>query len=608
MPSSESAPLPKPSLPRLRRLEAEFLRPYRGMMLLALASMLVQALLSLPVSLLQGWVIDRLVPLVSQGRALSTVEAAALLKVIGLGLLATAACHLGRMALGWKVAASMSRISLEVVRALTDAMHRKLQRLPMAFFDGQQTGLLMARVTNDVGSLLVFLNGGALQLASDIVLALGISAVLIWLHPKLALVALVAVPLYAVTDRLFARRNLRLARKVWAQIASIYALLSERISAVRVVRSFAQEDAELAELDRQIDQHRILDWASLRCGAQLGALSTLISGLGTVLVVTLGAALVGRGRLTVGELLAFYALVVQLYNPIVHLLGMQGMLAATANAVGRIIEVLDEPETLADRPEAQPIHRRPKGRLTFREVSFAYRPGGRLVLDRISLDIRPGEMIGLLGASGSGKSTLLALAPRLYDVPEGQGAILLDGQDIRGLKLADLRRSVALVPQQAMLFEGTIRSNLLYAAPDAHPATIRRALEAADLAAFVDALPLGLDTPVGERGQTLSGGQRQRLALARALVADPAVLLLDDCTSALDAETEGRIQAALAEILPGRTCILVSHKVSSVRRADRIVVLASGHIAEVGTHEELLARGGPYAETFHQQTGALVFA
>jgi ABC-type multidrug transport system fused ATPase/permease subunit len=593
--------VPHSAVGQLWRLEARFLGPHRRTVVLALAGMLVQSALLLPIPLLQGRVVDRLVGL---GETPPRSEPAEVAWAVLIALAASVACYLGKAGLAWWVAGTMSRVSLDVVRVLTDAMHRKLQRLPVAYFDREQTGRVMSRITSDVGSLLIFLNSSSLQLVSDLVLAAGICVALLWLNAPLALVSFVAVPLYAVNHRLFARKVRELSRRVRAQVAAIYALLSERVSAVRVVRSFAQEGAEVAELDARIDEHRALSWAGLRVGALQGALAVLISGLGTVVVLAYGVWLARRGALSLGELLAFYALLAQFYNPVVRLTQFHGTVAGTLAAVERIAEVLEEPETLADWPGARPVVR-PRGALAFRGVSFAYRPGGPRVLERLDLEVEPGMRVGVLGASGSGKSTLLALAPRLYDLPEGCGAVLFDGGDVRGYRLAELRRAVALVPQQAVLFEGTIHSNLTYARPGASLAAVRRALEVADLAGMVEGLPLGLDTPVGERGFSLSGGQRQRLALARALIADPAVLLLDDCTSALDAETEAHIQAALEEHRPDRTCLIVSHRVSSVRNADWIVVLGERRILEQGTHEELVALGGWYAEALRIQTRTL---
>jgi ABC-type multidrug transport system fused ATPase/permease subunit len=319
-----------------------------------------------------------------------------------------------------------------------------------------------------------------------------------------------------------------------------------------------------------------------------------------------GAHLVARGRMSVGQLMAFYALIGQLYGPIVRLTQFQATAVAMRVAVERLFEILDEPETVSDDPAARPITS-PRGALEFRGVRFAYAPEGNgpAVLQSVDLTIEPGTTVGLFGPSGAGKSTLLSLIPRIYDFWTGEGVILFDGQDVRTLRLADLRRAVSLVPQQAILFEGTIRTNLLYAAPHASPAQMRRALEAADLAATVDALPLGLETPVGERGLSLSGGQRQRLALARALIAEPALLLLDDCTSALDTETEDRIYAALWYHWPRRTRLIVSHKIASLRWADRILVLDGGRIVDQGSHDELIARPGLYAAAYRQQMHAV---
>jgi ABC-type multidrug transport system fused ATPase/permease subunit len=633
---------PSPSL--LRRFEAEFLRPYRAAILLGLLGLLVQSVLLLPVPLLQGWVVDRLVahfrveeiagsraisgesgPLGGEGpaRTSSAVAAArhgqepratktAVVRAILLALAATIALQLVRGVLAWKIAAMMGRISQEVVVALRGSLHRKLMRLPMAYFDAQQTGRLMARVTSDVGGILMFIRSGILQLLNDLILSVAIAVLLGWLQWRLALVALVTVPLYALNQGYFFGTLRRLSDEIRAQVSSLYALLSERVSAVRVVRSFAKEDDELVELDERIDHHRELSWANTRAAAALGALATLISGLGTVFVIAYGTVLVGRGLLTVGELLAIYALISQLYQPIVRLTQFQATALATQISVERLYEIFDEPEPVYDRDDAVAIIR-PRGAIEYRGVSFAYSPDGPKVLDGVSLRIEPGMRLGVLGESGAGKSTLMALAPRLYDVPEGTdatgkgwGAVYFDGQDVRTLKLADLRRTVSLVPQQALLFEGTIRTNLLYANPAATESQMEEALLIADFAETVASFPGGLDTRVGERGYSLSGGQRQRLALARAIVAQPTVLLLDDCTSALDAETEARIQLALDQHLPGRTCLIVSHKVASVRRADLIAVLEAGRVIEQGTHAELVALGGYYAITYHSQTAALI--
>jgi ABC-type multidrug transport system fused ATPase/permease subunit len=588
-----------PSASRLRRLHAEFVWPHRWAILFALAGMFLGPLALLPVSLVQGWVLDRLVEHVSPPSAEAGVAASDPSRCILLALGVTVACYLVRLALVWRSSAVMNRVSLEVARDLTDALHRKFQRLPLSYFDREQTGPLMARITSDVGSLMIFLGTGSLQLVSDLMLAVGIAAILLWLNWQLALVCFVVVPLYAVNHQLFAGRIHALSGHVRAQVGAVYALLSERISAVRVVRSFSQEEAELRRLETRIDAHRDLSRASLWVGAWQTALAAVISGAGTVAVLVAGVVFVRTGQLSVGGLLAFSALVTQLYNPIVRLIQFQAGVSATRVAVDRMIEVFDEPESLADRADARPLES-PRGRLVFENVTFRYRPEGRPVLEGINLTVEAGMTVGILGPSGSGKSTLLALAPRLYDVT--RGSILFDGRDVRTLRRADLRRTVALVPQQAVLFEGTLRSNLLYAAPGQSESALHRVLEAMDLDELVKSLPQGLETPVGERGYSLSGGQRQRLALARALLAEPAVLLLDDCTSALDAETEARVRARLDDLLPGRTRLIVSPRLASVREADWVIVLESGRIVEQGSPEDLLRHGGIFSEAQHLPT------
>lgn len=599
---NRTVPQPDPTLAgdRLRRMVREFLHPHRITVAWAGVGLLLSSALLLPIPVLQGVVIDHLVALARQPSPPTAAEQAQVAHLIAAVFLGSVACYLGRMALSWSVARSIGRASQELVVALRGALQRKFMRLPLAYFDSQQTGRLMARVTSDVGSILVFFNSGSLQLANDLILGLGVASVMLWLQWRLALAAFVVLPIYAVNHRYFSKRVHQLSLAIRAQVASIYALLSERISAVRVVRSFAQEDAELTELDRQIDLHRGLNLANLDTSAALNALATLVSGIGTVLVLAYGIVLIRQARLTVGELMAFYGLIAQLYLPIVRLTQFGITATATKIAVQRLYEIFDEPEPVSDRPGARPITR-PRGELVFDAVTFAYGPSATPTLANLSIRIEPGTTLGLIGPSGAGKSTLLALAPRLYDIAAGSGSIRFDGVDIRDLQLADLRAAIALVPQQALLFEGSLRSNLIYAHPGATDAQIAWAVEAADLRRTVEGLAAGLETVVGERGQSLSGGQRQRLALARALIADPAILLIDDGTSALDAETEARVRQALRSGRPGRTTVIVSHKVASVRHADKVAVIEGGRITEYGTHADLIRLDGFYAQAYRQQ-------
>jgi ABC-type multidrug transport system fused ATPase/permease subunit len=574
--------MPAPPKSPLRRLEAVFLRPHRPALLLALGGMLLQALLALPVPIAQGRVLDRLVAVGPSADGLAGMLATA--------LAVTAACLLARAALGWRVGAVMTRISLEVVKELTDALHRKLQRLPLAFLDRNQTGGLMAKLTSDVGTLLIFLNTGTLQLVTDLVLAVGIAGVLVALNWPLALVALSAVPLAAAAQVGFGGPLRARSAETRARFAALYALLSERLPALRVVRAFGQERAELALLNDHLAAHADAARRGQKAAAWQSAAAALVGGAGTAAVVVAGAAEVAADRLSAGDLLAFYALTAQLYAPIVRLAQFQSAAAGTRVAVERMVELLDEPEPTAPAADPRPPVR---GEVRVNDLTFRYHPGAPPVLAGVSLRVEPGRTVGVVGPTGAGKSTLLAVIAGLYDA--GPGGVSLDGADVRSWPAADLRRAVALVPQRPILFEGTIYSNLTYAAPDASPEKLWRVLEAVDLADVVHGLPQGLDSPLGPHGSGLSGGQRQRLALARALLTDPTVLLLDDCTSALDAETEARVRANLAAFLAGRTRVIVSHKPGAVRDADEIVVLDGGRVVERGTHKGLVALGGRYA-------------
>ncbi len=567
---------------RLAKLEAAFLRPYRGQIGIALLAMLLQSLLLLPLPMLQGRIIDRLVQTADGNNGNISLT-----WFLTFAALIPLTCVLGRLALSWFSSGRMNHISLQFVRALTDSLHRKLQRLPLAYFDRQETGQLMARLTNDVGTLLIFLGANSLQLAADLVLAMGITVALLLLSWPLALMSFAALPIFFWNHRRFAKRIWRLSHEVQAQTAGLYAILSERISAIRTIRCFGSEARELSEFSPHLDRQTERGKQSLRATSLQSLAAVLIGGLATALLVCLAAVLVERGSLTTGQAVAFVAYLGLLYQPLVRLTQFYGGIAATLAAVDRITELLDEPEPAPCHNERLPRHVR--GELRLQNVSFRYRSESPLVLQGINLRVRSGMTVGLYGASGSGKSTLLSLLPRLYDLPADGGRILLDGRDIATLHAAELRRACVLVPQQARLFEGTIRFNLTYAARDADQALIRRALEAVDLADFVDSLPQGLETWVGERGASLSGGQRQRLALARGLITRPPVLLLDDCTSALDAQTEAFVRRQVAEFQPNQTRFVVSHKLETLLATDWLVVLDQGRIIRQGEPRRMLA-------------------
>jgi len=480
---------------------------------------------------------------------------------------------------------------------LRNAIHARLSALSFSYHDRAQTGQLLSRAIQDVERIRFLTGRATLRLVEAVTLLLGTSVALALMNPRLALLSLVTMPLLAYVAFRFGRRYRPLSLEIQQQLAVLTTVLEQNLRGARVVKAFAQEPAEIARFDCQNDRWFDLSAEAARLQALNVPLIDLIASIGTVFIIWYGGNLVIHGQLTLGELVAFSAYLGQLVQPVRRLGMIIPALAMAAAAGERIFEILDAPSEVKDAPDAVPLPPL-QGRVRFDNVSFSYF-GRHSVLSGLSFEVLPGQIVALLGATGSGKSTIINLIPRFYD-PTG-GCITLDGYDLRRVTLNSLRDQIGIVLQETTLFAASVRDNIAFGSPGATQAEIASAAQAAQAHDFILAMPQGYDTPVGERGVTLSGGQKQRIAIARALLKDPRVLILDDATSSVDTETERLIQLALEQLMQGRTSFVIAQRLSTVRAADLILVLDRGRIAASGSHQELLRTSGLYAEIYDRQ-------
>lgn len=491
----------------------------------------------------------------------------------------------------------VSYVGQRVIIDVRSVLFRKFQRMPLSYYDKQQTGTVMSYITNDVAVMQSAIVDNLIELVTEGSILIGSLAMMIYLDWKLSLLTLMTIPLVGFAMKIFGRKLKRSSTVIQERVAEITSLLQESISAIRVVKSFVRESYEIKRFEEQ-------NWRNFQAAMKNVKLSSLLTptveflaAIAVTFIVWFGGYEVVNEVITAGELVAFLTYAVNLANPVKRLSRVYAAIQKAMAAADRVFNIMDLDEKITDVPDAKPLPPI-KGKVEFKDITFSYKEG-QPALQHISLKAEPGQMIALVGPSGSGKSTIANLIPRFYDVDSG--VITIDDHDIRQVTADSLREQIGLVPQETMLFSTSVMENIRYGRLEATDEEVIEAAKAANAEEFIKELPEGYDTKLGERGLNLSGGQRQRLAIARAILKNPRVLILDEATSALDTESEKIVQDALDNLMVGRTSFVIAHRLSTIFNADQIFVVENGHLREHGTHEELLAAGGLYSNLYNIQ-------
>ncbi len=571
---------------RLRGLAA-LLAPYRGRVALMVLSLILGTAASLAPA-----------PLVTRA-----IDGGILERRFGYLALIVAAFGVAALIVWAATAAQTYFVEWVGQRALADlrlAIFTHLQRLPISFYERRPTGVLISRMTNDVEALDTLVTDSVVTLFQGGLTLIGTLVILITFDLRLALLTFIMLPLIGAGSLIFRIASADAYRRTRETIGQITGYLQESISGVRVVRAFGQEPRHAEEFAALNELNRGTNMTTVNLNAAYFPVIEFISAIATVTVLLYGGSQVIDGAIKIGVLVGFLAALNNFFDPITQLSQLYTTYQSGMAALDKIFELLDEQPEMLERDDAVTLERI-RGDLRFEHVSFAYRrPDGehdRLALDDVDLAVAPGETVALVGATGAGKSTFAKLVARFYDPTLGR--VVIDGQDVRNVTYQSLRSQLGIVPQEAFLFSGTVGSNIAFGAPGASDAEIEAAARAVGAHEFIASLEDGYATQVGERGGQLSAGQRQLVAFARAMIADPRILVLDEATSNVDLQTEARIEHGLRRLLAGRTAIVIAHRLSTIRDASRIVVLAHGRIVEQGTHEQLLAARGAYAELYH---------
>ncbi|WP_297570863.1 ABC transporter ATP-binding protein [uncultured Anaerovibrio sp.] len=491
----------------------------------------------------------------------------------------------------------VSYVGERVIIDVRSVLFRKFQHMPLAYYDKQQTGTVMSYITNDVAAMQNAIVNNLIEMVTESSILIGSLVMMVYLDWRLSLLTLMTIPLVGYAMKIFGKKLKSSGTIIQERMADITSMLQESISAIRVVKSFVREAYEIKRFEKQ----NLLNFQAAMRNVKLMSLLTptveFLAAVAVTFIVWFGGYEVVNETITAGELVAFLTYAVNLANPVKRLSRVYGAIQKAMAAADRVFDVMDMDEQIKDRPDAKVL---PDidGRVVFDDVTFSYKEGQH-ALTHVSLTAEPGQMIALVGPSGSGKSTIANLIPRFYDIDEG--SISIDGFDVRDVTTDSLRKQIGLVPQETMLFSTTVMENIRYGRLDASDEEIIEASKAANADEFIRELPDGYNTKIGERGLNLSGGQRQRLAIARAILKNPRVLILDEATSALDTESEKIVQDALDKLMQGRTSFVIAHRLSTIFNANQIFVVENGHVIEHGTHEELLSLGGLYSNLYHIQ-------
>ncbi len=559
-----------------------FTLPYRRPLLITVISMV----LLVGVQLFAPWFIRALIAAVRSGE--TEALSSGLITRLALFALAIYAARAGLEFLrsymahvaGWGVVAD--------VRV---AIYRHVQRLSLHYYEDKQTGQLMSRMVNDSDLLEKLIAHAVPDVLVNVLTLVGVSAMLLTMNAQLTLLTLVPIPLIVLAMRGFAKYVRPAFRERQAELGELNAILQDNLSGIREIKTFTRERTESERIGVRIENYKRSLLHALRLLATFEPFVHFASALGIVVVIYFGGRLALGGALPIEDLVAFFLYLELFYQPVRHLSHAWEAIQEALAGAERVSELLLEEPEIVDMPGAHDYRSRARGEIQFENVSFSYLTD-RPILRNIDLDVPAGSVVALVGPTGVGKSTLASLVPRFYDVNEGR--ILMDGHDIRELTLESLRRQISIVLQDVFLFHGTVRQNILFGRPGASEPEMREAARVANAVEFIDKLPEGYDTVIGERGVKLSGGQKQRLAIARAILKDAPVLILDEATSSVDTETELLIQQALERLMTGRTTLMIAHRLSTIRNADQIVVLQDERIAELGSHDELMALDGIY--------------